>query len=177
MAYTPRNQKPNVNPANVKEKRELPANFQPMSQGVKKLEVPEREGFHRRWFRGEPKRIAQAQRAGYTFVSEEDVDLNNFDLGGDAKTSGNSDMGTRVSVISGDSYDKSGQPGRMYLMECPIEYYEASRQVQEDRNDDIAEALSAGTLGKDASGETFTDAQRRYLKTATPELFVRKNRE
>lgn len=177
MAYTPRNQKPNVNPANAREKRELPKGFQPMSQGIKKLEVPERDGFHRRWFRGDAKRIAQAQRAGYQFVMSDDVTLNNTDLGGDADTSGNSDLGTRVSVISGDSFEKDGQPGRMYLMECPIEYYEASRQLQEDRNDDIAEALSAGTLGKDASGETFSDAQRRYLKTATPELFIRKNRE
>jgi len=177
MTYTPRNQKPNVNPANKKEKRELPEGFQPMSQGTKKLDVPEREGYHRRWFRGDAKRIAQAQRAGYEFVLDEDVDLNNTDLGGDANASGNSDMGSRVSVISGDSFDKSGQPGRMYLMECPIEYYEVSRQVQEDRNDDIAEALSAGTLGKDASGETFSDSQRRYLKTATPDLFIRKNRE
>lgn len=163
------------NPSEFK-KRQLPPGFQPMSAGVKKLEVPQREGYHRRWFRGDPSRIAKALRAGYTFVDPEDVDVNNFDLGGDAKESGNTDLGTRVSVISGDDLDVTGQPGRLYLMECPMEYYEASRQIIEDRNDAVANALKGGRLGAGNEGETVTDIQQRYTKGKMPDLFTRKSR-
>lgn len=162
-----------TNPSNFK-KRELPPGFQPMSAGVKKLEVPERPGYHRRWFRGDATRIAKAQRAGYTFVHPDDVDLNNFDLGGDAKESGNTDMGTRVSVISGDDLDATGQPGRMYLMECPMEYYEASRDIIEDRNEGIAAALRGGRVGAGEEGETASDVQKRYTKGSMPDLFTPK---
>lgn len=161
------------NPSNSK-KRELPEGFQPMSQGIKKLEVPERPGYHRRWFRGDASRIARAQRAGYTFVEPDEVELNNFDLGGDAKESGNTDLGSRVSVVSGDDLDATGQPGRMYLMECPMEYYEASRELIEDRNEGIAKALRGGHIGEGEDGETAVDVQKRYTKGKMPDLFTRK---
>lgn len=163
-------------PADKKDKSVLPKGFQPMSAGTKQLEVPEREGFHRRWFRGEPGRIAKAQRAGYTFVNPDDVELNNFDLGGDAKLSGNTDMGTRVSVISGDGLDSTGQPSRMYLMECPDEYYEASRDIIEERNENIAEALRGGKIGAGNDDETGIDVDNRYLKGKVPDLFIPKTR-
>lgn len=165
-----------TNPANNKDKKVLPEGFMPMSSASKTLEVPERLGYHRRWFRGEPGRIARAQRAGYTFVHPDDVELNNFDLGGDAKTSGNSDLGTRVSVISGDGADSTGQASRMYLMECPLEYYEASRSIIETRNEDIADALKGGTTSG-GDEETASDASNRYVdkkRTSIPDLFTKK---
>lgn len=165
-----------TNPANNKDKKVLPEGFMPMSSASKTLEVPEKPGYHRRWFRGEPGRIARAQRAGYTFVHPDDVELNNFDLGGDAKTSGNSDLGTRVSVISGDGADSTGQASRMYLMECPLEYYEASRAIIEDRNEAIADALKGGTTSG-GDEETAGDAGNRYLdkeRTSIPKLFTKK---
>lgn len=163
------------NPSN-RVKGSLPKGYQPMSAGVEKLAVPEREGYHRRWFRGTPGRIGQAQRAGYTFVNTDDVDLNNFDLGGDASVSGNTDMGTRVSVISGEDAGPDGQPGRMYLMECPIELYEHSRELHQDRVDGIAEALRGGKIGEGHDGETRHDSNQRYLKGKVPDLFIPKNR-
>ena len=165
-----------VNPANLKEKANLPPGYQPMSAGTKKLETPPRDGYHRRWFRGDATRLAKAQRAGYTFVQPEDVDLNNFDLGGDAKTSGNTDMGTRVSVIAGDDLDPTGQPGRLYLMECPEELYEYSRSIIEDRNESVAEALRGGKLGLGHDGETRFDQDQRYVKGKVPDLFIPKSR-
>lgn len=158
----------NNNPAN---KPNLPKGFQPMSQGTQKLEVPSRDGYHRRWFRGDAGRIQKALRAGYTFVNPEDVELNNFDLGGDAKESGNTDMGSRVSVISGDGVDATGQPGRLYLMECPDEIYEYSRSLIDDRNDSIAEALRGGQIGAGNDGETSHDVNQRYVKGKVPDLF------
>lgn len=164
----------NINPANEPERGALPKNFQPMSAGVRKLEVPERPGFHRRWIRSDAGRIAKAQRAGYRFVEADEVELTNFDLGGDAKESGNTDLGTRVSVISGDGADVTGQPGRLYLMECPIEYYEASREIIEERNESIAETLRGG--GERAAGESMKDAATRYTKGSMPDLFTPKHR-
>jgi hypothetical protein len=164
------------NPANEKERGSLPPGYQPMSMATKRLEVPEREGFHRRWFRGEPGRLARAQQAGYRFVDKQDVMLNNFDLGGDAKDSGDTDLGTRVSVIAGDDIDPSGQPGRLYLMECPNELYEYSRSIIEDINEGVAESLRGGSIGSNESGESSHDARTRYTKGKMPELFTPKSR-
>lgn len=163
-----------TNPANKEEKRVLPKNFQPMSSGGLKMEVPQKDGFHRRWFRGDAGRINRAMQAGYTFVDPKEVDLNNFDLGGSSAETGNTDLGgSRVSIISGDGPDATGQPGRMYLMECPLEYYDASRKIVEDRNDDIAEALKGGTIGAEKDKDVdsrYVDAQR----TKMPNMFTRK---
>jgi hypothetical protein len=164
------------NPANEKDKSFLPPGYQPMSAGVKSLEVPAREGYHRRWFRSDPGRIARAQRAGYTFVDPEEVNLNNFDLGGDAKNSGNTDMGSRVSVISGDEADSTGQPARLYLMECPQELYEHGRSLIADRNEGVAEALRGGKIGAGGEGETSKDQDTRYTKGKMPDLFTPKTR-
>jgi len=159
----------NNNPANASAELKIPAGFIPMSSGVQRLQVAARDGYHRHWFRGEPNRIARAQQAGYSFVAKEDVKVNNFDLGGDANASGDTDLGSRVSVISGDDVDNSGQPGRLYLMECPNAYYEYGQRILADRNESVAEALRGGKIGVDR--ETSEDSSKRYVKGATPDLF------
>lgn len=159
------------NPANEKESRNLPKGFMPMSAGVRKLEAPHKEGFHRRWFRGDPSRIARAQRAGYRFVDPSEAGLNNFDVGGDADASGNTDLGTRVSVIAGDDLGEGGQPARMYLMECPDELFDYSRGILADTNEGVAEALRGGKIGEGYDGETRQDSQNRYVKGKVPDLF------
>lgn len=160
-----------TNPAELKAKYKLDPNFQPMSAGVPKLAVPEIEGFQLRWFRGDPGRIARAQLAGYTFVDQDEVHLNNFDLGGDAKANGNTDLGSRVSVISGDEADSTGQPARLYLMKVPNEVHEYSRGLLEDRNESIAEALRGGKIGAGHDGESRKDQETRYVKGEVPDLF------
>jgi hypothetical protein len=165
-----------TNPANLKEKYNLPPDFIPMSSGSLKLQVPEKEGFHRRWFRSDPGRIARAIQAGYQFVSKDEVALANFDLGGDAKNSGDTDMGTRVSVISGDKADSTGQPARLYLMECPMEVYRYSRKLLRDRNESVAEALRGGKIGAGHDDETREDQAQRYVKGKVPDLFNPKKR-
>lgn len=159
------------NPAELRKKYNLPENFQPMSSATPRLDVPEKEGFVRRWFRSEPGRIQRAIQAGYQFVDKDDVQLNNFDLGGDAKTDGNSDLGTRVSVISGEKADSTGQPGRLYLMEIPEEVYEYSRGLLEDRNESIAEAIRGGKIGAGHDDESARDQATRYVKGKVPDLF------
>lgn len=167
------NDQTKTNPANAKERSALPKNYVPMGAPVLKLDVPEKEGFHRRWIRGDAGRLIKAQRAGYVFVSRADVDLANYDLGGDANNSGNTDMGSdRVSLISGEKVDATGQPGRLYLMECPIDVYNRSRALVADINEGIADTLTNGMVG--AEKESNTDKGNRYLKGKVPDLFIPK---
>jgi hypothetical protein len=161
------------NPANEEEIFVIPADFQPMTLPKGRLSAPDRPGWHRHWFRGSPDRLEQARRAYYQFVKPEDVRLNNFDLGGDATQSGNTDLGTRVSVVAGDDLDNSGQPSRLYLMECRQELFAESQKLLADRNEQIATALRGGQMGAGSTetGETQYDVQQRYVKGKVPDLF------
>jgi hypothetical protein len=161
-----------TNPANQKEKLVIPEGYQPMGLGTKRLDVPQKDGFNRRWFRGDPTRISRAMQAGYRFVDSKEVILNNFDLGGDAKTDGNSDMGSRVSVIAGDDIGPDGQAGRLYLMEIPNELYEYGRKFTDEVNDSVAEALRGGKVGAGQNDETRVDSATRYRKGQMPDLFT-----
>lgn len=155
----------------------------PMSLPVQKLEVPEIPGFHLHWFRGTAARIQQAERAGFLFVRTDEVSINNLSLGGDATKTGNSDMGDRVSVTAGDT-DDQGQAVRLYLMKQPSEYYLEDRKILQDRNDSIADALTASfkqgvPVGPRAEGEQSDDVAARYVdrkRSKVPDLFRRKGR-
>lgn len=167
---TPNLQNPSAAPERPRSQRQ----FIPMSVPVQRLEVPERPGWHRHWFRGDASRLARAQRAGYQFVSPEEIDLNNLDLGGDSAVSGNTDMGSRVSVISGEEVGSDGQPGRLVLMECPDELWEQSKAVLAEASERIASAIRGGKVGVgQAPRETPMDAGLRYVKQ-TENLFTKK---
>lgn len=171
-------------------KVEFPKGYRPMTSATLRLQVPEKDGWHRHWFRGTPERLARAQQAGYRYVEpdqleEEGQTVNNFDLGGDSDASGNTDLGTRVSIISGDDLDRGGQPGRMYLMECPLEYFDHAQSIVNATTDDVATALRGGTIGEGKSGEKRGDEKNRYVKFnepgsslrgKVPDLFVPKRR-
>ncbi len=159
--------RPNNNPAN----RPALDKIRPLTSSTLRLEVPKKDGWHRHWFRGTPERIARAKQAGYTFVGAEDADVRNSDLGGDSNNHGSTDMGSLVSVVSGDDLDNAGQPGRLYLMECPIEYYDAARQILDARNESVAEALRGGKIALGEGGETPKDQGERYVKGVVPDLF------
>lgn len=152
----------------------------PMTLPVPKLAVPEIPGYHTHWFRGSQARLQQAQNAGFEFVDPQEVDVNNLDLGGDASRDGNTDMGSRVSITAGDT-DERGNAVRMYLMKQKMEYYLEDRQLLQNRNDSIADALTAayrgGVVGGLDSGEKREDAALRYVdpkRTRMPDLFRRK---
>lgn len=160
------------NPANAP--LELPKGYRPMSVGVRRLEVPDKLGWHRHWFRGTPSNIARAKQAGYTFVDPLDVDLNNFDLAGEDAPGGSTDLGTRVSVISGDDVGNDGQPGRLYLMECPEELYKYAQELLGKQVDRTAEALRGGRVGVGNDGETRVDSANRYIKEMKAPLLTKK---
>jgi hypothetical protein len=162
-------QKEKSNPSNVP--LSLPKGYKPMTGGTLRLEVPEKPGWHRHWFRGVPARLGQAVQAGYRYVDADDVDINNFDLAGDSKDSGNGDMGSRVSVGSGEG------PTRMYLMECPDEIFEYAQSLLGKQSDALANTLKGGTIGSDSSGESGEDRKNRYIdkRTGKNSLFTRKS--
>lgn len=160
------------NPANGIE--DLPKDFVPMTSATLRLQVPHKDGWHRHWFRGTPERIQRARQAGYRFVDKTDpsVSVRNFDLGGSEAEDGSTDLGSRVSVISGDDIGSDGQPGRLYLMECPQHYYEAAQKILADRNESVAAAIRGGTTGAGSNGETGSDVGKRYTKGEVPNLFT-----
>jgi hypothetical protein len=159
-------------PANADETFVIPADFIPMSMPRERLSVPERPGWHRHWFRGSPDRLARAQEAYYQFVDPATVHTADTDLAGDG-SGGNTDMGTRYSVVAGDDLDNSGQPSRLYLMECREELFQRSQEILAQRNESVATALRGGRIGvgEGDSGETNFDASQRYTKGKVPDLF------
>lgn len=157
------------NPANDVKVSAIPEGYIPMSAPVQRLQVPEREGYVRHWFRGDYNRLQRAQQAGYRFVDHSEVRTNNFDVGGDSKNSGNTDLGSRVSIVTGDDSGPDGQPNRLYLMEIPKELFEYGQKLLQERNDSVAEALRSGLIGSDE--DSASDKAARYAKTGVPDLF------
>tara|TARA_R110000868_G_scaffold301_2_gene2511 strand:- start:19117 stop:19641 length:525 start_codon:yes stop_codon:yes gene_type:complete len=150
----------------------------PMSVPVQRLESPDIPGYHLHWFTGSPERIQRALDGGYEFVDERETKVNQVGLGNDSTRSGNTDMGSRVSVVSGDEVGKDGQPVRMILMKIKQEWYEEDQKLVEQRNEQVAAALRGGLMGaeRDAAGDT----QHRYVdkaRTQIPDLFKPKHRK
>lgn len=149
----------------------------PMSVPVQKLEVPAIEGYHLHWFINSTERIERAVNAGYEFVEARDVKLNNVSLGGDSAVSGNTDLGSRVSVVSGQEVGKDGQPTRLILMKIRQEWYEEDQKLIDDRNELTAAALRGGLIG--AENDAAGDTRQRYLdkaRTQIPDLFKPKRK-
>jgi hypothetical protein len=147
----------------------------PMSVPVQRLEAPDIPGFHLHWFLGTPERLQRALDGGYEFVDEREIKINNVSLGGVSTTSGNTDMGSRVSVVSGTEIGRDGQPTRLILMKIKQEWYEEDQKLVDKRNEQVAAALRGGLLGaeQDAPGESrfrYVDKSR----TKIPDLFTPK---
>lgn len=144
----------------------------PMSTPVQKLEAPDIPGFHLHWFRSEPDRIARAQAAGYTFVDEQETAVNSVGLGNSSTRSGNTDLGSQVSVIAG-GIGKDGQPSRLILMKIPLEFYEEDQKIVANRNDQVADSILGGLAGNAGNPG---DTSHQYLKkdlTRIPDIFNR----
>ena len=144
----------------------------PMSVPVQRLEVPDIPGYHLHWFLGNAERLQRAQDGGYEFVNPREAQTNNVSLGGDSAVSGNTDMGSRVSVVSGQEVGKDGQPTRLILMKIKLEWWEEDQKLIEARNTKVRDSLLGGMVGaeQDAPG----DRQHRYVdkdRSTIPEFF------
>lgn len=161
-----------ANPANGK--LELPKGYRPMSVGQRRLEVPPIDGYHLHWFRGTPGNLARARQAGYVPVAPDEIDMNDFDLAGNGEGNKGTDLGSQVSVVTGDNADETGQPNRLYLMKCPNELYEYSQGLLGQQVDMTVEALKGGKVGVGQQGETRADSNQRYLKEVKAPILTRK---
>lgn len=147
----------------------------PMSVPTRKLEAAEIPGYHLYWFYGTADQIQRATEGGYEFVDEREVRLNAASLGSNSAAGGNTDMGSRVSVLAGADIGHDGQPVRLILMKIKLEWYEEDQKILEKRNEQIAAALRGGLLGAEQDG--VGDTQHRYVdraRTKIPDLFTPK---
>jgi hypothetical protein len=144
----------------------------PMSVPVQKLEAQEIPGYHLHWFLGTPERLQRALDGGYEFVNQREMKINSVGLGNDSAISGNTDLGSRVSVVAGQEVGQDGQATRLVLMKIKKEWFEEDQLAVEKRNEQVANALTGGLIGaeQDARGDT----QHRYIdksRTQIPDLF------
>jgi len=142
-----------------------------MSVPVQKLEAPAISGYHLHWFTSDPARLERATSGGYEFVDERECGINNTTLGGISTRTGNTDMGSRVSVVSGQELGKDGQPQRLILMKIKQEWYDEDQKLVEGRNNQVVDTLLGGMQG------TGGDQSNRYVdksRTNIPEFFKRK---
>jgi hypothetical protein len=149
----------------------------PMSVPVQRLEVADLPGFHLHWFLSTPERLQRAMDGGYEFVDQGEMKINNVSLGGDSAISGSTDMGSRVSIVSGQEVGKDGQPTRLILMKIRQEWWDEDQILVENRNMKVRDALVGGMIG--AENDRQGDSQHRYVdksRTAIPDFFKTKRK-
>lgn len=137
----------------------------PMSTPQRRLEVPPLDGYHLYWFL--ESRVDRAIQGGYEFVDAKEIALNARNVGTAAGVSGNQDMGSRVSVVSGTGQD--GQPERLYLMKIKQEWFEEDQKLLSDRNRQIEDTIRRGN--QSGSGdESASDRANRYVDKSRSSL-------
>jgi len=159
------------NPSNDRATAVTEDNRIPMSLPHLKLSVPDIEGYVLHWFADRPGRISRAQAAGYQFVGIDEVRLNNFGLASDLENSGNTDLGTRVSVHG--SENERGGSERLYLMKIKKEWYDKDMALREQAADKVVRTLRDGMTG--AEKDALKDATQRYVRN-TDNLFTKHKR-
>lgn len=103
-----------------------------------KLAAPPREGFFRRWFTDKPGRLAEAEELAYTHVCDSSIKSDGTD--------------SRVRRLTGT--DGHGAPQYSYLMETPLEEYQAGIDDKEEAHANFEASIQRG---QDPSGQ-LTDA-------------------
>lgn len=134
---------------------------------TQKLAVAEIPGFVLHWFRNEPDRIARALEAGYQFVTRTEVSVPQVGVGTSVKVDGNTDLGSRVSVVAGGT-GGDGQPSRLILMKLPEALRREDEDAQFQRSEQFIKTLSVGQIGADQKDPTG-----RYVgsNTSLPDMF------
>jgi len=135
----------------------------PMSVPKAKLSVPEIAGHHCHWINDYAGRILQAQQGGYEFVNESEAMINSFSLGTASDLSGNTDMGSRVSIVVGKNED--GTALRAYLMKIRNEWFVEDQAVAQERVDAVDQQIKRGRVGSEAD-KNKSDTANRYVRTA-----------
>ncbi len=133
-----------ANPANPPARGVTGRTRIPLSVPRLKLDTPKIPGYVCQWFADRPGRVRQAQEGDYEFVSPEEISLNPTGIAEDPLQTGNTDMGSRVSLYGG--VGENGQAERLYLMKLKEEWYLEDQKVIADRNESVAEAIRGGSI-------------------------------
>ncbi len=137
-----------------------------------KMKVPEIPGKHLHWVNDHQGRVQVALRAGYAFVSDDEVQQADFSFAGDSTKTANSDMGSRVSMVVGA--DETGAPIRAYLMALPQELWEIDQALLQEQNDRIAMALKRGRIGTaDVSKEDLAQTYVKSVEVSRRDVVIR----
>lgn len=107
----------------------------PVSSGRRKLEVPEIPGFNLYWFLA--RNVQAALEGGYEFVDAKDTVLIQHNPASASDTSGNTDLGSRVSIAT------TGADGaeRLYLMKIRLEWYQEDQAAIQAKNMSVLQAI------------------------------------
>jgi hypothetical protein len=93
-----------------------------------KLSAPERKGYHRHWFVDKPGRLAEAEELAYSHVTEPGIKSDGPD--------------SRVRRLTGT--DAQGAPQYSYLMETPLDEYQAGVEDKEQAHAAFESAIQRG---------------------------------
>jgi hypothetical protein len=104
----------------------------PFGSQRRKLEYPERPGYHRHWFNDDPNRVNQARDAGYEHVLNE--------------------KGEPEYYVVGSA--KGGGPLRAYLMEIPLLWFNEDMAAQDAAVLDRLQDIRAGRFENPADPRT-----------------------
>lgn len=143
----------------------------PMSVPVRKLEVPEIEGWHLHWIK--ESNVARARQAWYEFVGFDEVPINQRNVGTDTEMSGNTDLGSQVSIAAG--IGANGQTERLILMKLKEELWLQDRATIDGRNAAVLGSIFRGEKILGAEKDNSGDQGTRYVDPErTKALFARR---
>jgi hypothetical protein len=141
----------------------------PMSVAMRKLEVPQIDGYHLHWIK--ESNIPRALAAYYEFVLDEEVPINQRNPGMDTQVSGNTDLGARVSIAAG--IGANDKPERLYLMKLAEEYWIEDRAKIDGRNASMMSQIFRGEkildkdeVSDDVKSTRYVDLQRTHERRA-----------
>jgi hypothetical protein len=162
---------PAANPANqIGSDRVTSRTRIPMSVPQRKLDAPDIPGQHLYWFL--ERNVPRALQAGYEFVKDKEVSLNQLGVATSRDISGNADMGTNVKVIAGR--DEAGAVEYHVLMKIRLEWWKEDQAALENRNASIMSAIFTKEKIMGSENLSEEDKQTRYVSTA---LFNRPTRK
>lgn len=124
----------------------------PLGSPRLKLKVDEDPSVVRYWFNDNGNRLSDAIDAGYRHVQKDDVEVGTPDVG-----SGNTDLGSCVSVRAGTNDD--GSPLRSYLMEIPKELYLEDQAAKEAKIKETERSILSGNIDGNAQDGRYIPSQ------------------
>lgn len=133
----------------------------PMSVPTRKLEATDIPGYRLYWF--VERNISRAIQAGYEFVDDREVTLNQHGVGTDLEISGNADLGSRVRVVAGKG--QSGQGEYLTLMKIKMEFFREDQKLIADRNASVLAQIFRGEQIYTQPTESQQDIDLRYVDT------------